>query len=125
MLIPRWIDIRTYIDNMPTVMAASDLVLCRAGASTLAELAYLGKPAVIIPSPNVTNNHQEKNALQLKKLGAAVVLDEKSCSGESLYQTVRELLEDGERLAAMSEAMRKASEPDSAVKIIDLVLSLR
>ena len=123
-VIPRWIDLRTYIDDMPAVMAASDLVLCRGGASTLAELAFMGKPAVIVPSPNVTNNHQEKNALELKKLGGALILDEKTCTGELLYQTVRNLLMNKAKLAAMSAAMRNAAVPDSAEKILDLVLSL-
>ena len=122
--IPRWIDIRTYIDDMPAVMAAADLVLCRGGASTLAELAFMGKPAVIVPSPNVTNNHQEKNAQQLKKLGGAVVLDEKTCTGELMYQTVANLLMNKDKLAEMSDAMRAAAVPDSAAKILDLILSL-
>lgn len=63
------IDIREYIYDMPRVMAAADLILCRAGASTLAELTYMGKPVILIPSPNVTNNHQEKNARVIEHAG--------------------------------------------------------
>lgn len=122
--IPRWVDIRTYIYNMPTVMAAADIVLCRAGASTIAELTYMGKPAVIVPSPNVTNNHQEKNALQLSRSGGAVVINEKECSGEILYKTVAKLLGSKEDLAAMSDAMKSAGVKDSAKKIVELIISM-
>ncbi len=69
-------DVRKYIYDMPRVMAAADLVLCRAGASSLAELTYLGKPAIIVPSPNVTNNHQYKNAKVLFDDGAALLFEE-------------------------------------------------
>ncbi|MEL4106012.1 UDP-N-acetylglucosamine--N-acetylmuramyl-(pentapeptide) pyrophosphoryl-undecaprenol N-acetylglucosamine transferase [Oscillospiraceae bacterium WX1] len=122
--LPRWIDIRTYIDNMPTVMAAADLVVCRGGASTLAELTLMGKPAVIVPSPNVTNNHQEKNAAQLSKAGGAVVLHERDCTGEKLYQTVKRLVSNKQQLAEMAVSMKKAGVPDSAKKIVELIISM-
>lgn len=122
--IPRWIDLRTYIDNMPTVMAAADLVLCRAGASTLAELTYMGKPAVIVPSPNVTNNHQEKNAQQLKKIGGAVVLNEKDCTGELLYQSVKRILKNKTELSQMAAAMKTACVQDSAKKIVEMIITM-
>ena len=121
--LPRWIDIRTYIDDMPAVMAAADLVLCRAGASTVAELTLMGRPAVFVPSPNVTNNHQEKNALLLKHAGGADVLHEQELTGEQLYRTVEKLLEDKARLVNMSEAMANAGVRDAAEKIVDLILS--
>jgi UDP-N-acetylglucosamine--N-acetylmuramyl-(pentapeptide) pyrophosphoryl-undecaprenol N-acetylglucosamine transferase len=66
-------DVREYIYDMPRVMAAADLVMCRAGASTLAELTYMGKPVILVPSPNVTNNHQEKNARVIENAGGAKV----------------------------------------------------
>jgi UDP-N-acetylglucosamine--N-acetylmuramyl-(pentapeptide) pyrophosphoryl-undecaprenol N-acetylglucosamine transferase len=122
--IPRWIDIRSYIDDMSNVMAAADLVLCRSGASTIAELTVMGKPAVLVPSPNVTNNHQDKNANQLKRLGGAVVVTEKDCTGESLYKTVERLVKDKKTLTAMSEALRSAAMPDSAKKIVELIISI-
>jgi UDP-N-acetylglucosamine--N-acetylmuramyl-(pentapeptide) pyrophosphoryl-undecaprenol N-acetylglucosamine transferase len=124
MHIPSWIDIRTYIDNMPSVMAASDLIVSRAGASTIAELTYLGKPAILIPSPNVTNNHQEKNAFQLEKTGGALVIHEKECTGEQLYQTVEKLLGNKKKLAAMAVAMKRAGVPDSAKRIAELIISM-
>jgi UDP-N-acetylglucosamine--N-acetylmuramyl-(pentapeptide) pyrophosphoryl-undecaprenol N-acetylglucosamine transferase len=122
--IPPWIDIRTYIDNMPLVMTAADLILCRSGASTMAELTALGKPAIMVPSPNVTNNHQEKNAQRLAKTGGVVSIVEKDCTGELLYSTVKNLLTDKARLALMSEAMRNAGVPDAASGIVGLIISM-
>lgn len=124
MRVPEWVDIRAYIDNMPAVMSAADLVLCRGGASTMAELTYTGKPAIIVPSPNVANNHQEKNARQLQKLGGAVVINERDCTGEVLYQTVKSLLANRIKLKTMSEAMRRAGVPDSAKRIVELIISI-
>ena len=66
------VEVREYIYDMPLVMAAADLVICRAGASTISELTALGTPALMVPSPYVTNNHQEKNARALEEAGGAV-----------------------------------------------------
>ena len=77
-----------YIDNMDVVMNAADLVVCRSGAITLAELCALGRPSVLIPSPNVTNNHQEYNARALSDNGAAVTICEKDFNLESLTKAV-------------------------------------
>ncbi|MGI5935822.1 MAG: undecaprenyldiphospho-muramoylpentapeptide beta-N-acetylglucosaminyltransferase [Oscillospiraceae bacterium] len=118
------IDVREYIYDMPRVMAAADLVLCRAGASTLSELAVLGKPAVLIPSPNVTNNHQEKNARALEKAGAAKVLLEGEFNADSLMGIVSELLNQPEKLESMSREMLKLGIPDATDRIVDIVLSL-
>ncbi len=117
-------DVRQYIYDMPRVMAAADLILCRAGASTLSELAYMGKPVVIVPSPNVTNNHQEKNARVLERAGGAIVLLEGEFDAAALLGIVRELLSDPERLTAMSEAMRSLAVPEATDKICDIILSL-
>lgn len=97
-----YIDIREYIDDMPRCLAASDLVLCRAGALTLSELQAAGKASILIPSPNVAENHQYHNAKVLEKRGAAIVMEEKDVSGEKLCALVGELLEDRERLARLS-----------------------
>ena len=115
--LPPEIEIREYIYDMPAVMLAADLVLCRGGASTLSELTSVGKPAVIVPSPNVTNHHQEKNANMLAKQGGAVVLLEPVCTGKVLYQTAKTLLEDVPRLNAMSLSMGAMGFPDAAEKI--------
>lgn len=116
------VDVREYIYDMPLVMAAADLILCRSGASTLGELTALGKPAILVPSPNVTNNHQEKNARLLEKCGAAVVMTEGSFTPESLYGQVCALLADKEKLESMSRAMSSAGVPDSTDRIAGLVL---
>lgn len=110
-------EVRPYIDNMPTVMAAADLVICRAGASTLGELTALGKPAILVPSPFVAANHQYKNAKVLADRGGALLLEEKDCSGAVLYEKAMELLADGNRRAAMSRALKELSTPSAAEDI--------
>lgn len=110
-------EVRPYIDNMATVMAAADVVLCRAGASTLGELTALGRAAVLVPSPFVAANHQYKNARVLADRGGAVLLEEKDCSGGLLYDTVTDLLADGVRRAAMGKALREVSAPRAAQDI--------
>ena len=122
--IPPEIQIREYIYDMPTVMAAADLVLCRGGASTLSELTAIGKPALIVPSPNVTNNHQEKNANVLGSQGGAVVLLEPVCNGEVLYKTAADLLGDPARLEAMAQAMTGLGVPEASEKIYETLLAL-
>ena len=115
------IDMREYIYNMPTVMAAADVISSRAGASTCNEIGASGTPSILIPSPNVTNNHQEKNARILEGHGAAIVITEEQCSGKVLYNTVQQLLEDHDRRKAMSVAVRDMVVLDSAERICDLI----
>ena len=117
-------DIREYIYDMPRVMAAADLILCRAGASTLSELSYTGKPAILIPSPNVTNHHQERNARVLERAGGARVLLEGEFDAPALLALIRELLGDPERLAGMSAAMRSLAVPEATNRICSEILSL-
>jgi UDP-N-acetylglucosamine--N-acetylmuramyl-(pentapeptide) pyrophosphoryl-undecaprenol N-acetylglucosamine transferase len=105
-------------------MAAADLVICRAGASTLSELTLLGKPVILVPSPNVTNNHQEKNARMLERAGAAKVLLEGEFSAESLLGSVTKLLQDREPLEAMTASSRALSVPDATDRIVELILGL-
>ena len=116
------VDLREYIYDMSTVMAAADLIACRSGASTLGELAALGKPALLVPSPNVTNNHQEKNARALERAGAAEVLLEGQFDAEAFYGKVTGLLNSKEKLSAMSAAMRGCGVPDAADRIAALAL---
>lgn len=119
-------ELRPYIDNMPTVMAAADLVICRAGASTISELTAMGKPAILVPSPYVAANHQYKNARVLADRGGVVLLEEQSCSGALLYQTAQELLADGTRRAAMSRAMKELASPNAAEEIyLELIKILK
>jgi len=116
------IEIREYIHNMPELMAAADLLLCRAGASTISELSYLGKPVIMVPSPNVTNNHQEKNARVLERAGGAKVLMEGEFDADSLLTLVNELLADERKLSAMGAAMRALAVRDACERIVDIVL---
>lgn len=121
--LPEWEDIRPYIDDMGIVMTAADLVLCRAGASTLAELTNVGRAAVLVPSPNVTNHQQEKNAREIENIGGAVVLTEAECSGEMLYNTVLGLIRDPDRIARMEKALKKIGQPEAREKILQVILS--
>lgn len=109
--------VREYIDDMPTCLAAADLCICRSGALTLAELAAVGRAAVLIPSPNVAENHQYYNALELEKAGAAKVIEEKNLTGTGLIQVVDQFTKDPETLKRMGTAALACGEPDSAEKI--------
>ena len=119
------LDVRQYIYDMDVVMAAADVVLCRAGASTISELTALGKPTVMVPSPYVTNNHQEKNARILEQHGGAVVLLEAEASGEALYRTARDILRDPQRQADMSRGMAELGIRDATKRLYDTVMSIR
>lgn len=118
------VDVREYIYNMPTVMAAADVIISRAGASSCNEIGASGTPCVLIPSPNVTNNHQEKNARILESRGAAVVLTESECTPQKLYDAVNDLLADKKRCAEMSVALRNMVVLDSADRICDMIEDL-
>lgn len=120
---PPYADIRDYIDNMPEVMSSADLVLCRAGGITLAELTALGKPGILVPSPYVPDNVQFENAKQLESKGAALLIKESECDGALLYETVLELVNDRERLGDMSGASKSLARPNAASDIADLILS--
>ena len=118
------LDIREYIYNMPTVMAAADVMIGRAGSATCNEIAAAGVPCILIPSPNVTNNHQEKNARVLEEAGGAVVVLEKDCSPEKMYELVTQLLDDGNRRKEMTGALHSLVKSDSAQRICDIVEEL-
>lgn len=116
------IELREYIYNMPELMVAADLVISRGGASSLNEIAASGTPSIIVPSPNVTDNHQEKNARILGNRGGAVVIRESECSGKLLYETAKSILADPERARKMGEAARSAAVLDSAERIYQLIV---
>ncbi len=118
------VEFREYIYDMPRVMTAADLILCRAGASTLAELTWLGKPSLIVPSPNVTDNHQEKNARVLERAGGAKVLLEGEFDAASLLSEVRALLADRKALDSMGSAMAALSVPEAADRICGQILEM-
>ena len=118
------LDVREYIYDMAVVMRAADLVICRAGASTLSELTALGVPAILVPSPNVTNHHQEKNANVLGEHGAALVLAEEGLDGKRLFAETSALLRDGDRLAAMHETSLRLGVRDATERIYETVMAL-
>ena len=118
------LDIREYIYNMPTVMAAADIVIGRAGSATCNEIAASGTPCILVPSPNVTNNHQEKNARVLEEGGGAVVVLEKDCSSEKMYELIRDLLADEARREEMSRKLHTMVHLNSTERICDIVEQL-
>lgn len=120
----RAIEMKEYIYDMPMVMAAADLVICRGGAATISEVAASGTPSIIVPSPNVTGNHQEKNARILEQRGAALVVRESDCDGESLFASASSLLSDAAQLRAMRSALHHLAVVDSTEQIYETILEL-
>ena len=113
-----------YIYNMPTVMAAADIIISRAGASSCNEIAASGTPCILIPSPNVTDNHQEKNARALEEKGGAVVVLEAECTEKRLMDEISALLADREKYTAMGKALQNIVIPDCADRVCDVVEAL-
>jgi len=111
------IEVSAFIEEMPQMFARADLVVCRSGASTVAEITAAGKPAIFIPFPHATDDHQLRNAEALARAGAAVLIVEKDLTSERLVNAVRELLCDPARLERMSAASRKLSHPGAARQI--------
>lgn len=109
--------VAAFLNDMATPYGWCDAVLCRAGATSLAELAAAGKPAVLVPFPQATDNHQEHNARALVDAGAAVLLREAEWSAGTLTATLAELLADPTRLANMRTAMLAAAKPEAAAEI--------
>jgi len=114
--------IKQYVYDMPTVMADASLVICRAGAATLNELAAAGKPSILIPSPFVAENHQEINARAFESKGAAIVIKEKDATAQKLYETTIELVADKERLEEMAQAAKSMDYSDAISKILEQVI---
>ena len=118
------LELREYIYDMAVVMRAADLVICRAGASTISELTALGVPALIVPSPYVTNNHQEKNARVLEEAGGAAVLLEKDSSGQTMFQIACGILRDAEKRMKMETAMTSLGIRDATERIYQTILEI-
>lgn len=115
------IELQEYIDNMSVVMAAADLVINRAGASILAELAATGTPSILIPSPNVAENHQYYNAKMVEEKGGAVLLQESELTGERLYRIVTELADNPKQLSEMASASRSLAVRDVSDRIYEQI----
>jgi len=117
-------EVHKFLDDMPGFFARADLVLCRSGASTVAEIAAAGKPAIFVPFPLAADDHQRRNAEVLEQAKAAVVLEETRLDEVWLVDTVCALLEDPKRIAAMSEAARAMAHPDASKDIAELAARL-
>jgi len=113
-----------FINDMPAFFARADLVLCRSGASTVAEIAAAGKPAIFVPFPRAADDHQRVNAEALERAGAAVVLEETKLNDVWLVETVSALLGDPARLRRMSEAARRLAHPEAARQIAQMAWEL-
>ena len=118
------IDMREYIYNMPTVMAAADVIISRAGSASCNEIAATGTPCILIPSPNVTDNHQYKNAKALADQGGAILICEEECTAQRLMDELQGLLSDQERCSRMSKALQQMAVPDSAERICNILEEL-
>lgn len=118
------LDIREYIDNMPVCLAAADVVVARAGAITLSEIQVKGKPAVLIPSPNVAENHQFHNAMALVEKGAAVMIEEKDLTPEKLTEEIDRLASDPERLKEYSANAEKMAVRDAVKRIYSVIVEV-
>jgi UDP-N-acetylglucosamine--N-acetylmuramyl-(pentapeptide) pyrophosphoryl-undecaprenol N-acetylglucosamine transferase len=108
-----------FIYEIDRAMKAADVVICRAGATTLAELAASGTPAILVPLPTATDDHQRRNAEVVARAGAAVTLEERELTGETLATTITGLVGDPERRQRMAAAARQLSRPDAAQRIAD------
>ena len=117
-------EVHKFIDDMPAFFARADLVLCRSGASTVAEIAAAGKPAIFVPFPRAADDHQRRNAEAMEQANAAVVLEETRLDEVWLVDTVEALLADPARLGRMSDAARGMAHPDAAKEIAELAAKI-
>ncbi len=115
------IDMREYVFDAPAVMAAADITLCRAGAMTMSEVCATGTPAIIVPSPNVADDHQRYNARSLSDRGAAVYLEEAEATPERVFGLINELLADPERLEKIRAAALNMAIFDATERIYDII----
>jgi UDP-N-acetylglucosamine--N-acetylmuramyl-(pentapeptide) pyrophosphoryl-undecaprenol N-acetylglucosamine transferase len=118
------LDIREYIDNMPVCLAAADLVICRAGAVTISELQCAGRASILIPSPNVAENHQFHNAMELVRAHAAQVIVERELTGDLLCETIDQLAADPQTLADLGSNASAMAITDAAQRIAQVVVKL-
>ena len=117
-------EVRLYIDNMDTCMAAADLVIGRAGASSLSEIEAMGKASILIPSPYVAENHQYHNAMALVNRNAARILEEKDLTADSLKALMNELIADKNELKQIEQNAKDMAIIDARERIADIILSL-
>jgi UDP-N-acetylglucosamine--N-acetylmuramyl-(pentapeptide) pyrophosphoryl-undecaprenol N-acetylglucosamine transferase len=118
------VEVSSFIDDMPQSFADADLIVCRSGASTVAEIAAAGKCALFVPFPGAADDHQLRNAELLAHENAALLIPESELSAERFMKEVTALLGDPVRLAAMSTKARALAHPDAAVQIAEMALSV-
>jgi len=118
------ITVREYIYDMPTLMSAADVIISRAGAMTIAEISAMGKASIMIPSPNVTNNHQYKNAAVLEKAGGAILIEEKDLDAETLKIKLSGLINNREKLESLKNNVRQFAVPDSLDRVNNVIKDL-
>jgi UDP-N-acetylglucosamine--N-acetylmuramyl-(pentapeptide) pyrophosphoryl-undecaprenol N-acetylglucosamine transferase len=116
--------VAAFIDDMAGAYQEADLVLCRAGATTLAELAAAGKPSALIPFPFATHDHQTHNAMAFSSAGAGVVVMQDDMDGRKLFEIIRGLLDDPARLERMGAAASALGRPDAAARIAEGVAAI-
>ncbi|WP_298271921.1 undecaprenyldiphospho-muramoylpentapeptide beta-N-acetylglucosaminyltransferase [Geobacter sp.] len=114
-----------FIDGMADAYRWADLIICRAGATTIAEITACGKPCIFIPYPHAVDDHQRRNAEALLKCGAGLVIIEKELTGELLARTIRELMDDPAKLRAMGDAAKGLARLDAAPVIVDEMLKAK
>ncbi|MCC8160430.1 MAG: undecaprenyldiphospho-muramoylpentapeptide beta-N-acetylglucosaminyltransferase [Oscillospiraceae bacterium] len=114
----------SYIDNMAECMASADVVVSRAGAITVSEIAALGKPSILIPSPNVVRNHQEQNAREFESKNAAALILEKDLTSDVLYDKIMSMIGDKNTLSRMSENLKPLAKTDALEKLYELMIKM-
>jgi UDP-N-acetylglucosamine--N-acetylmuramyl-(pentapeptide) pyrophosphoryl-undecaprenol N-acetylglucosamine transferase len=117
-------EVHKFIDDMPETFGRADLLVCRSGASTVAEIAAAGKPAIFVPFPAAADDHQNVNARALERSGAAVVVEESNLGAAYLVETIAALIGDGSRLRSMSAAAKSLAHPKAVEEIAEMVLQL-
>jgi UDP-N-acetylglucosamine--N-acetylmuramyl-(pentapeptide) pyrophosphoryl-undecaprenol N-acetylglucosamine transferase len=117
-------EVSAFIDDMPAAFARADLIVCRSGASTVAEITAAGKPAIFVPFPRAADDHQTKNAEALAKANAAVLMPQSELTPEKLADTIVRLFSDRQQLRQMSEAARRLSHADAAGQIAEIAAKL-
>lgn len=118
------VEVRQYIDNMDVCMAAADLVVGRAGASSLSEIEAMGKASILIPSPYVAENHQYHNAMALVNRNAARIIEEKDLTSDSLSSLIKELLSNPDTLFEIEKNAENMAIPDARERIADIIIAL-
>lgn len=122
--VPDNVKVLPFIYEMPSVMKVTDLMVTRAGASTMSEITVLEVPAIFVPSPYVTNNHQYKNAMDLVENNAGIILEEKDLTGESLINLIDKTINDKDKLLDMKKNLKKLAVKDSSTRIYNILKEL-